>query len=1023
MKGRKNILQKILAGCMAVTLSVGGISVPACAMEEKEGVVQEEIDQAFLETEKMNVLSETEQEGQTYEPVYVTVGDTSTYTSEDGTVKMAYVSMNDITLAEDIPVTGDCGEVNELEINGSSEDFFHDCSTNYGFQQLDTRENAEDLKALYVNILTVLQETYYNVNDIEKSNFGGEEYYCAGRVDYSTLELTNEELFQVYTTVLYDHPLVYFTNNTIMYDGMVLYMIMDENFARGTVRADYNAKINMVMAEFEALTATADSNYEIAKLVHDEIAQTVDYAFEADGVTPKNNGPVHSIAGYVSEEKEVVCDGYAKTFGAVLNYLDIENIFVTGRGGQREIENSDGTTHAWNMVKLGNGSYYYVDVTFDDGGDLGIFDTYLCAGQEFLEDHDILENGVDGNIVYFMYELPACAKEKFTRKDTLVKAQEPEFKLSIIKEEEYMKNAHGKPCGENLYYELSKDGVMTISGMGKMWDFRDDSTAIWCFDYHKCPWEEQRDKIKSVVFQSGISYIGADAFAYCKNLTKVTFCDTVESIAPFAFWGCKKLGNFKLPERLNVIGQQAFGGSEKLTSIVIPDSVTFLDSGICEDDINLRYAYIGGKKDAGSYVFSNSPFRNCTSLEKIEVSENNISLCSIDGVLYTNRDTTLNDYEKGSIMLVQYPCGKKGKQYTLADKTAEIEQFAVEGAQYLEEINIPGTVQRIGICAIWCCPNLKSLTIPARVQSIGEDNGKFCDNLKYIKNQSKAKMSLTYFYLGEDESKWYQYWKNKETNKIIEELGKGVAVPAYFGREMCLGECFQVDGITYQMITDSQGRMLSAEEINKGKPLGKVIVYDVSEGSNYTVPDVVEYLGWKYEVSKTASTAYKITYKLKGGTNHKENPASYTNKDVILKAPQKKGYTFEGWYLDKNYKKKITKISGKRKKNITVYAKWKKVSKPEKPVIKSLENTKGSKLKLVLKKKATDVKGFEMVYSTDKAMKKSVKKAGFTSTSKTVSKLKKGKTYYVKVRAYKLDSAGEKVYGSYSNVKKVQIKK
>ena len=40
-----------------------------------------------------------------------------------------------------------------------------------------------------------------------------------------------------------------------------------------------------------------------------------------------------------------------------------------------------------------------------------------------------------------------------------------------------------------------------------------------------------------------------------------------------------------------------------------------------------------------------------------------------------------------------------------------------------------------------------------------------------------------------------------------------------------------------------------------------------------------------------------------------------------------------------------------------------------------------------------------------------------------VSGLTKGKTYYVKVRAYKTDSTGQAVYGKYSAVKKVKIKK
>lgn len=1050
MKGRKDILQKVFAGCLAVMLGGGGMNVSTLAMEKKETVLQEKTDQTSLETREMEESTETEKHLQTYEPKYVTVGDTSTYTLEDGSVKMTYVSMNDITLAEDISLTGDCGEVKETEVNGVSEDFFNDCSTNYGFEQLNSRENADDLKKLYVNILAVLQETYYSTNDIEKSNFGGQEYYCAGKVDYSTLGVTNEELFQVYNTVLYDHPLLYFTKNTIVYDGRELYMIMDEKFASGAVRADYSEKISTLMEEFETLTAEAGSNYEIVKLVHDKIIQLADYAFEADGVTPKNNGLVHSIAGYVSEEKEVVCDGYAKTFGAVLNYLDIENIFVTGWSVLQGAETSDETAHAWNMVQLGNGDYYYVDVTYDDGGDLGIFDTYLCVGQEIFADHSIMENGTGSNS-YFMYELPACAAEKFTGEDTLVKVEDPEFKVNGA-EEDYMKDAKGEPCGETLYWELSEDGVMTISGMGKMWDFRnDDSAGMWGFDYHQCPWEKEKDKIKSVVFKPGISYIGADAFTFCENLTRVTFCDTLKSIAPFAFWKCKNLGNFELPEGLTVIGQQAFGGSEKLTSIVIPDSVTFLDAGICENDINLTYAYIGGNKNVGSFTYSNCPFRNCTALEAIEVSEDNYALQAIDGVLYSKTDS--NVVPEGAVQLVQYPPGKKDTTYKLVEKTYKIEQFAMEHVQCLEEIIIPDTVLVIGNGAIRNCPRLKFLVIPSRVQSIGLGIGENCNQLEYIENKSEKIIYLTseYCYQG-DESKYYVCWKNRETKELVSKISTGVAERTYVGRIADYLECFEVCGITYQMLSKDTGMAgmmgIDLEEMIKKKFVGKVKIINVESTDDFIVPVEVEHYGWKYEVEPyviptsistkepTATgepsdestvtnnpTTHKITYNLKGGTNHKNNPATYKTKDVVLKAPQKKGYTFEGWYLDQNYKKKITKITAKEQKDITVYAKWKKVSKPSKPVIKSLENIKGSKLKLVLKKKTTDVRGFEVLYSTDKAMKKSVKKASFTSTSKTISKLKKGKTYYVKVCAYKLDSAGKKVYGSYSNVKKVQIKK
>lgn len=131
------------------------------------------------------------------------------------------------------------------------------------------------------------------------------------------------------------------------------------------------------------------------------------------------------------------------------------------------------------------------------------------------------------------------------------------------------------------------------------------------------------------------------------------------------------------------------------------------------------------------------------------------------------------------------------------------------------------------------------------------------------------------------------------------------------------------------------------------------------------------------------TVGYKITYKLGKGKNNDQNPEYYYNQKINLKAASKKGYAFKGWYTDSKYTKKITTIAKNSKKNITVYAKWEKV---------------------VVKKGA-------------------VKKVTVTGTSKTLSKLSKGKNYYVKVRAYRKDSTGAKVYGSFSSVKKVKISK
>ena len=90
--------------------------------------------------------------------------------------------------------------------------------------------------------------------------------------------------------------------------------------------------------------------------------------------------------------------------------------------------------------------------------------------------------------------------------------------------------------------------------------------------------------------------------------------------------------------------------------------------------------------------------------------------------------------------------------------------------------------------------------------------------------------------------------------------------------------------------------------------------------------------------------------------------------------------------------------------------------------IKSHENKKSKKVK-VKWKKAKRAKGYEVQYARNSLFTKSVKTKSTKKLSLTIARLKKNKKYYVRVRAYTKDSSGKKIYGSWSKVKKVKIKK
>lgn len=101
----------------------------------------------------------------------------------------------------------------------------------------------------------------------------------------------------------------------------------------------------------------------------------------------------------------------------------------------------------------------------------------------------------------------------------------------------------------------------------------------------------------------------------------------------------------------------------------------------------------------------------------------------------------------------------------------------------------------------------------------------------------------------------------------------------------------------------------------------------------------------------------------------------------------------------------------------------KEVILPSSPKIKKISSDKKGSVNIVLEKKESNIKGFQIVCALDKKFVKGKKSITTIKTSKTLTGLKSGKTYYIKARAYKLDKEGNKVYGKYSAIQKGKIAK
>lgn len=122
--------------------------------------------------------------------------------------------------------------------------------------------------------------------------------------------------------------------------------------------------------------------------------------------------------------------------------------------------------------------------------------------------------------------------------------------------------------------------------------------------------------------------------------------------------------------------------------------------------------------------------------------------------------------------------------------------------------------------------------------------------------------------------------------------------------------------------------------------------------------------------------------------------------------------------VKENKEETPTEIKEEKKKEDKVNKKAKSLKKAKFKLVK-----KAGKKALKLKwKKIKGADGYEVRYAFNKKFTKGKKIKVTKDTSVKLTRLKKKKTYFVSVRAYKVSANGEKTYGEWSKVKKAKIK-
>ena len=284
-------------------------------------------------------------------------------------------------------------------------------------------------------------------------------------------------------------------------------------------------------------------------------------------------------------------------------------------------------------------------------------------------------------------------------------------------------------CGNNVTYTLDSDGLLTISGVGSMYNY----SSKWDGDKYvtAAPWGSK--KITQVVISDGVTSIGWSAFENCTGLTGITLGNSVTSIGADAFSDCSSLTSIAIPDSVTIIESRAFSRCTGLTSITISSGVTSIEGNTFSCCSSLTDITI----PSGVTNISGFAFAECSSLTNIAIPDSVTSIGyeafrMVPNIVYAGTASgspwgarALNGYIEDGLVyedssktkLLASPSSREGT-VVISNRVTNIGDYAFCECSSLTGITIPDSVTNIGDHAFFGCTGFTSITIPDSVTNI-----------------------------------------------------------------------------------------------------------------------------------------------------------------------------------------------------------------------------------------------------------------------------------------------------------------
>lgn len=411
-------------------------------------------------------------------------------------------------------------------------------------------------------------------------------------------------------------------------------------------------------------------------------------------------------------------------------------------------------------------------------------------------------------------------------------------------------------------------------------------------------------------------------FEGCTKLKTVKLPDTVTQFYSQTFKNCTALEEINIPKSIQVIQPQEFLGCSSLKTVDFRGtSVVRLCEEAFKGCTSLTSVYLDEPENLSIDAYA---FQDCTNLETVDCSKTNIS--SIENYAF-------------------YNCSKL-KKIDLSSSTMEqTGQSIFRACTSLEEVILPKTLKEINYLTFSGtaiktldlretaitkiidsgCANmdaLKTLYLPATLEEFGD--------YAFLAKQSSSGRLYIYSDIPEADinamaNKAIGVWSGRRIS-----FPKGTYTIIYDGNGATAGtmdtQTCMIDGFTFSLSKNAYTRENYTFTGWNTMPDGSGAFYR-DEANIYPLTEtdqdeITLYAMWK----DSSVTDYTITYVLNATNVQNDNPTAYTNNSdtITLKDPIREGYTFLGWFSDKELTQQVTEIAKGSTGNITLYAHWKR---------------------------------------------------------------------------------------------------